>query len=52
MGVFMVLKKGRYGYYVIQSSDHQKLVEEKILLKCDIKISIKHFSINYKVSKF
>ena len=47
-------KKGFYGYYVIQSSNHQKSIEEKILSKCDVIIFIKHLcTLNkYKVFKF
>ena len=36
--VFHGCKKGCYGDYVIQSSNHQKLIEEKIKL-------VKHFCI-------
>ena len=34
-----------YGYYVIQSSNHQKLKEEKRLSKFDVIIFIKHLCI-------
>ena len=48
---FMVIKIC-YGYYSIQSSNHQKLIEEKRLSKCDVMMFIKHLCIlNSKVFK-
>ena len=38
-----IVKKRCHGYYVIQSSNHQKLIEEKRLSKCDV--IIKHLGI-------
>ena len=42
--LFLVCKKG-YGYYVIQSSNHQKFIGEKRLSKYDVLIFIKHLCI-------
>ena len=38
-------KKGRLSYYIIHSSNHQKLIKEKILSNCDVVIFIKHLCI-------
>ena len=38
----MIVKKLCYGYYVIQSSNHQKLIDEKRLPKCTEMIFIEH----------
>ena len=42
---FCGCKKGCYGYYIIQSSNCQKLIEEKRLSKCAVVIFIKHLNI-------
>ena len=41
----MVVKKGYYDYFVIQTSNQQKFVEEKRLSKCGVIIFIENLCI-------
>ena len=43
--IFCGCKKGCYGFYIIPISNHQKLIEEKTLSKCDVVIFINHLCI-------
>ena len=43
--MFMVVKNGCFGYYIIKRSNYQKLIKEKKLSKCDEIIFIEHLCI-------
>ena len=48
-----MFEKVYYGYFGVQSSNHEKLIEEEKLSKCDEMIFIKYVCIdNKKILKF